>query len=71
MEKSAIERACERVGGQVQLADALGVTAQAVNQWVSKNRVPPERCAAIETATDGAVTRHDLRPDIFGEKAAA
>ena len=26
----------------------------------------PARAQKIEAATDGAVTRHDLRPDIFG-----
>jgi DNA-binding transcriptional regulator YdaS (Cro superfamily) len=29
--------------------------------------VPPRYAIAIQRATDGAVTVHDLRPDIFGE----
>ena len=36
--------------------------------------VPGPRCRDIERATDGAVTVHDLRPDIFGpppEEASA
>lgn len=32
-------------------------------QWLSNARpVPVERCSAIERATNGAVTRRDLRP---------
>jgi len=34
-----------------------------VSQWASATKpVPFERCTAIEVATDGAVTRRDLRP---------
>lgn len=63
----AIKRSIEAVGGQVDLARRLGITAAAVNQWVKGRRpVPPERCRAIEAATGGVVTRYDLRPDVFG-----
>jgi DNA-binding transcriptional regulator YdaS (Cro superfamily) len=65
---NAIERAIDAVGGkQVELATRISVTPQAVNQWVSGLRpVPAKHCIAIETATGGQVTRHDLRPDVFG-----
>ena len=37
-----------------------------VNQRVKRVRpVSPEKAKAIETATGGRVTRHQLRPDIF------
>ena len=63
-----IERACEAAGGQVVLARSIGVTPQAVNQWVrGSRRVPAEQCLPIETATEGAVTRYELRPDVFGQ----
>lgn len=63
-----IERAIEAIGtGQKGLADALGVTPQQVNQWVNGDRpVPAKHCLAIEGACSSAVTRHDLRPDVFG-----
>lgn len=63
-----IERAIEAAGaGQKGLADAIGVTPQQVNQWVTGDRpVPAKHCIAIEAAAGGAVTRHDLRPDVFG-----
>lgn len=61
---NAIEKACAAIGSQKALSDALGVTPATVNQWVSGVRpVPVERCPAIESATNGAVTRRDLRPD--------
>jgi DNA-binding transcriptional regulator YdaS (Cro superfamily) len=65
---NAIKRSIEVIGGgQVALARRLGITSAAVNQWVTGTRpVPPERCRAIEAATGGAVTRYDLRPDVFG-----
>lgn len=67
-----ISRAIDAIGGkQADLAIRLGVTPQAVNQWVQEKRpVPAQHCIAIETATAGAVTRHDLRPDVFGAPAA-
>lgn len=59
-----IASACEIVGGQGQLARIVGVSAGAVSHWVRGYRpIPVERCAAIEVATGGKVTRRDLRPD--------
>lgn len=59
-----IDRAASIVGSQQKLADVLGVTKGAVWQWKGEGRqVPIEHCAAIEAATNGAVTRRDLRPD--------
>lgn len=67
---SAIATAIENLGtGQAGIARLLGVTPQAVNQWVSSNRpVPPRHVLAIEAAT--GVSRHLLRPDVFGPTAA-
>ncbi len=60
-----LNRAIAHFGGRVAFAGALGVTPQAVFLWVKNGRVSVERALAIEAATDGKVTRHDLRPDIF------
>lgn len=59
-----IERAIEIVGGQQKLAAACGVRYQAVQKWV-RHGVPAERVLDIEAATDGKISRHDLRPDIY------
>jgi DNA-binding transcriptional regulator YdaS (Cro superfamily) len=63
-----IKQAIEALGGkQSELADRLDVTPQAVSQWVLGIRpVPAKHCIPIETATGGAVTRYQLRPDVFG-----
>lgn len=46
------------------LARKIGVSAAEIYQWKKGIRpIPVERCAAIERATNGAVTRRDLRPD--------
>lgn len=67
-----ISRAVEAIGGkQADLANVLGVTPQAVNQWIQAKRpVPAQHCIGIEQATNGTVTRHDLRPDVFGPPPA-
>lgn len=60
---SAFEKACQLVGA-ANLARYLGVTPQAVNEWKKAKRpIPVDRCAQIELATFGGVTRKDLRPD--------
>lgn len=57
------DKACDLVG-PANLARLLGVTPQAINEWKKKKRpIPLDRCTQIEQATNGAVTRKDLRPD--------
>ena len=58
----------ERSGGCVALAAKLSaatpaapITSQAVSQW---RRVPAERVLSVEAIT--GVSRHQIRPDIFG-----
>lgn len=65
--ETSLQTAVRVAGGQSALARALAVTPQAVQQWM-KSGPPPERCLAIEAAVGGAVTRYELRPDVFGEK---
>ena len=52
-------------GSRSRFAAALGVTPEAVRKW-ELSRVPAERCLEIEKLTNGAVTVHNLRPDVFG-----
>ena len=50
------------------LARAVNAHAPDLSRWASGARpIPIERCPAIERATDGAVTRRDLRPHDWRE----
>ncbi|MCW5730858.1 MAG: molecular chaperone TorD family protein [Alphaproteobacteria bacterium] len=70
----ALGRAIAALGGQTQLARRLGVKQANVWHWLNRaGRVPGEYVLAIEQATDGRVTRHELRPDLYpdaGNRAA-
>src|SRR5579883_7076 len=71
MRDDALERAILEAGGVAALARAINVTPQAVSQW---DRVPAERAIAVEKATEGRISRHELRPDLYpapAGKAAA
>ena len=62
---NAIKHACEVMGGQQTLAEHLGVTKQAVNQWATGARpFPADRCPTVERVTNGAVRCEDIRPDV-------
>jgi len=68
----ALRRAVEKVGGQSALARACGVKQGHVWHWLNKSlRVPAEHVLAVEAATGSAVSRQELRPDIFGNGHAA
>lgn len=67
MSQDPLAKAIQAAGGPAKLARALGVKSQAISQW---KRVPAERVIAVETATDGKVSRHELRPDIYPPVAA-
>ena len=69
--QTALDLAIEHVGTQQALADALGIQSPSISEWKSRGRVPAERCRAIQDATEGRVTVHDLRPDVFGPPAPA
>lgn len=65
--QSAIEKAIQIVGGESALARAVGTSQSNVWYWAkrAKRGVPGEYVLAIEDATGGRVTRHELRPDIY------
>lgn len=65
MNSEPIQAAVEKAGGVNALALMVGVSYQAVQQWVKSRRVPAERVLDIERAT--GVARHALRPDIYPE----
>lgn len=71
MNINAIRRATIVVGNQSALARLLGVTPQAVQQWCATGVVPAKRVLDIERATNGEVTRNELRPDLYPIEQAA
>lgn len=64
---NALDLAIDHLGGVGKLAAAIGLRQNVVGNWKLRGQVPAERCLAIEQATGGQVTRHDLRPDVFGD----
>lgn len=57
-----------KAGGASKIAKKLNITTQAISQW---SRVPAERVIPIEQISGGAVSRHELRPDIYPDSSAA
>lgn len=66
--QTPLERAIEIAGGQSALAVKIGRAQGHIHYWLklSKAGVPPQAAIDIENALSRAVTRHELRPDIFG-----
>lgn len=58
---TAIQRAADLVGVPA-IANACGISVQAVYKWLHKGQAPAERCEAISRATDGQVSTIDLLP---------
>lgn len=72
MSNIALQRAVEIVGGQSAMARAIGTSQANIWHWLNKaKKVPAEWVMRIEAATNGAVRRHDLRPDIFPTETEA
>lgn len=71
-----LERAIDIAGGQAAMARKLTAAGYRVRQahiwkWLNRaKKLPAEAVLPIEQVTEGAVSRHDLRPDIFGDRAA-
>lgn len=60
----ALDLAITCAGGVGKLAAALGVAQPLVSNWRARGTKPGAiYCVAIERATNGVVTRKDLRPD--------
>ena len=53
-------------GRGAKLALALGITQGAISQW---KQVPADRALDVERAT--GISRHVLRPDVFGAQEGA
>jgi len=60
-----LNKARRLLGGNAGIARAIGdISGEAVRKWALAG-VPAERVLAICRATQGEVTPHELRPDIY------
>ncbi len=72
--RELIERAIRICGGsQAALARRIGGKCRQghVCKWLNAERVTGEVAVMIEHATAGAVTRAELRPDLFADQQRA
>lgn len=61
---SPVDAVIEALGGPSNAARTLRTKPSVVMNWRTRKQVPAERVLEIETAT--GISRHVLRPDIFG-----
>lgn len=71
MANELIQKAVEVVGGQTALAEKCGKKQGHVSYWLKQEQVTAETALLVDAATSGVVSKYQLRPDIFGEGAAA
>ena len=59
----------DKLGGPSKAATQLGVSGPSVVlNWRLRDSIPAQHVIAIETIT--GISRHDLRPDVFGPAPA-
>lgn len=69
--RSLIEAAIAKFGTETKLAEAAGVSQPTINEAKRSGRVGHRLAAAIDQATEGEISKHDLRPDIWPRGDAA
>jgi DNA-binding transcriptional regulator YdaS (Cro superfamily) len=62
-QKTSIETAIFKAGGQTALSKIVLVSPQAVNQWAARNTIPSDKVIAVEKAS--GISRTELRPDLY------
>jgi DNA-binding transcriptional regulator YdaS (Cro superfamily) len=66
----ALRQAKVILGSQAAVARIVGVEQPSVHYILAKaEKVPAEWCIPIEKATDGQITRHQLRPDLYPQES--
>lgn len=66
-----IERAISLKGSQAKLAADMGCSQQQISYLLKAKSITAEMAKNLDEATDGIVSRHVLRPDIFGHPEQA
>ena len=62
-----IDKIIKAAGGTAAVARLFGIKSQAVSQW---KQVPTKRVLKMEEHLNGSITRYQMRPEIYGKKAA-
>jgi DNA-binding transcriptional regulator YdaS (Cro superfamily) len=60
--KEALRAAIEKAGGPTKVAEACGITPQAVSQW---DECPSRHVHRVSALTGGEIPASVLRPDMF------
>ena len=68
MDLSPVQRAVLIAGSQSELARALGISYQAVQSWIRRDRIPPYQVLSVEKALQGEISAYDLDPTLYPRK---
>lgn len=62
--ENPVQKAIQVLGGQNNLANACGVSQNAISKWLNKqSRVSLENALKIEKATNGSVKADEFNPE--------
>ena len=64
-QRDIIQKAIDKAGSVRALARSGGFGRPSIYRWLAGERVSPETAIRLENVTDGAVTRQELRPDMW------
>ena len=64
LQKEQLDKLIAWVGSRQRLADELGITRQAVYDWIRRGRISAVMAIEVERRTDGLFTKQSLRPDV-------
>lgn len=65
--RAYVERAVALHGSQVKLAKEVGCSQQYISWLLNEaDQISAEMAIEFERATNATISRHELRPDIFG-----
>lgn len=64
--RTYVVRAIRHHGSQAKLAEAIGCSQQQISYLLKAKSISAEMAIRIDAATEGEVSKHKLRPDIFG-----
>ena len=61
---NAVKRAVKAAGGAAAVASLFEISTVSVYEWINNNRIPAERCPALERAGKSVVRCEEMRPDV-------